>query len=270
MPFPRPIWHDRWLSVLGARSNGRPGYILGAKKRMTVPSRLALGIVAIAILPIDLPGRAAQAPPHLVRRTPVAAPAPVVPAGAIIPLEIKNTINSKTAYEGETVYCESIYPVTDGDRLVVPAHSFVKGSVTQIVRPGRIKGKAQLALRFESLTLPDGTTRPVNATVYSIAGTRLAESKVGEESTEPASGENAVAGGAEDAVIDATGLGGVSPLTAASQGVGGVMLMLVTRGKTIILRPGTTLEIQLTAPLNFAQPAAIPPQPKTKSASPSR
>jgi len=236
---------------------------------MNGSSRLALLVVAIAVIPVDPPGRAAQSPPHLVRRTPVAPTAPVVPVGAIIPLEIKNTINSKTAYEGETVYCESIYPVTGGDRLLIPAHSFVRGSVTQIVRPGRIKGKAQLALRFESLTLPDGTTRPINATVYSIAGSRLAESKVGEESTEPASGESAVAGGAEDAVIDATGLGGVSPLTAASQGVGGIMLMLVTRGKTIILRPGTTLEIQLTAPLNFAQPAAIPSQPKAKSVSPS-
>jgi hypothetical protein len=176
----------------------------------------------------------------------------VVPAGAIVPLELNNTINSRTAYIGEIVYCESIYPVTDGDRMCIPAHSYVRGTLTEVVRPGRLKGKAQLSLRFDSLTLPDGTTRPIQAKVFSIAGSRISESKTGEESAEKPEGEDVATGGATDAVIDASGLGSASPLAAASQGVGGLVLMLVTRGKTIILRPGTTLEIQLTAPLELS------------------
>jgi len=174
---------------------------------------------------------------------------PSVPIGTIIPLEIKNTINSRTAYVGEAVYCETIYPVTEGDRIVIPAHSYVKGTVTDVVRPGHVKGKAQLSLRFESITLPDGMTRSVQAKVFSLAGGRLSDSKAQEESAEPPDGESLAASGAGDAVIDASGLGGPSPLSVGAEGVGGLVLMLVSRGKTIILRPGTSLEIQLTAPL---------------------
>lgn len=194
---------------------------------------------------------AAQGQADASRRPDASAdPTLVVQSGTVIPLEIKNTINSRTAYVGESVYAESIYPVTDGDRLLIPAHSYVKGSVTDVVRPGRIKGKALLSLRFDSLTMPNGTTRPLQARVYSIAGCRLGDSKASEEAAEQAgSGETASA--AKDAVIDAGGLPGGSALSAASQGVGGIVLMLVTRGKTIILRPGTTLEIQLTFPVDF-------------------
>ncbi len=180
------------------------------------------------------------------------AAALVVPEGAIIPLELKNTIHSHTAYIGESVYCESIFPVTADDRILIPAHSFVLGTVTDVVQPGRVKGKAQISLLFDTITLPDGTTRPIKATVYSIAGTRLGTSKAGEESAQQPEGADLARSGAGDAVIDASGLGGSSPVSALSQGVGGLVVMLVTRGKDILLRPGTTLEIQLTEPLSFA------------------
>jgi len=199
----------------------------------------------------------------------VSAARPAVPVGTIIPLEIKNTINSRTAYVGEAVYCETIYPVTEGDRIAIPAHSFVKGTVTDVVRPGHVKGKAQLSLRFESITLPDGITRPLEAKVFSLAGARLSESKAQEESAEPADGQSMAASGAGDAVIDASGLGSPSPLSMGAEGVGGLVLMLVSRGKIIILRPGTTLEIELSAPLTLgssrashsARPAKSPPTP---------
>jgi hypothetical protein len=180
----------------------------------------------------------------------------LIPAGTIVPLEIKNTINSRTAYVGEVLYCETIYPVTKGDHILLPAHSFAKGLVTDVVRPGKVKGKAQLSLRFDSLTLPDGTTRPIQATVYSIAGCRLDNSKASEESADEPEGSEVTVSGAQEAVIDATGLGGANPISAASQGVGGLALMLVTRGKVITLRPGTTMEIQLTAPADFSPGSA--------------
>lgn len=140
--------------------------------------------------------RAAQSPSAHPSSSPSVASAPlIVPAGAIVPLEIKNTINSRTAYVGEAIYSETIYPVTEGDRILIPAHSFVRGSVTDLVRPGLVKGKAQLSLRFDTITLPDGTTRPLRAAVYSLAGCRLSNSKTGEESAEQADGEGMAAGG---------------------------------------------------------------------------
>lgn len=202
-------------------------------------------------------------------RANVSRPNRSVPAGTIIPLEIKNTINSRTAYVGEVVYCETIFPVTEGDRIGIPAHSFVKGTVTEVIRPGHVKGKAQLSLRFESIILPDGTTRPLAAKVFSIAGARLSEPKAQEESAEPSEGESLAASGAGDAVIDASGLGSPSLLSVGAEGVGGLVLMLISRGKTIILRPGTTLEVQLTSPLPLSALKAgrATRQPKSPPAS---
>jgi len=211
--------------------------------------RLLLSILFPALL-APPPAKAAQGQAS---RASSASASLAVPVGTIIPLEIKNTINSRTAYLGEAIYSETTYPVTQGDRILIPAHSYVKGSVTEVVRPGHIKGKAQLGLRFDSITLPDGTTRPLQAKVFSLAGSRLSDSKTEEESAEQAEGQDMAVSGAQDAVIDASGLGGASPISAVSEGVGGLVVMLVTRGKTILLRPGTTLEIQLTAALSFSR-----------------
>ena len=95
----------------------------------------------------------------------------VVPAETTIPLELRNTINSRTAYVGQAVYCETIYPITVGNRIVIPVGSYVKGRVTEVSRPGRVKGKAQLGIRFDSITLSNGTTRPLRATLSSYGGT---------------------------------------------------------------------------------------------------
>jgi hypothetical protein len=194
------------------------------------------------------------------------ASVPIVPQGTIIPLKINNTINSRSAYVGEAIYAETTFPVTGSDRMLIPAHSYVRGMVTDVVLPGRLMGKAQLGLRFTSLTLPDGLTRPIQCIVYSIAGTRLAKPKKGgEEPDEGGKVEADTTPSAEAAgsVIDASGLGGVSALSAASAGVSGLVLMLVSHNKEILLQPGTTLEIQLTSPLDFAvEPAKATGPPR--------
>ena len=182
----------------------------------------------------------------------------VVAAGTVIPLELKSTVNSRTAYEGQAVYCETIFPVGAGDRLLIPAGSYVRGEVTRVARPGKVSGKAQLGLHFQSIILPSGVTRSLAATLSSIGGARLEDAKKDREAEEAGSdkaGQNLAAQGAGDAVVDASGLGGGNPLMAASEGVGGLIVMLATRGRTIILRPGTTMEITLTAPLDLGRNA---------------
>jgi hypothetical protein len=181
-----------------------------------------------------------------------------VPAGTIVPLELKNTVNSRSAYEGQAVYCETIFPIVSGDRILIPAGSYVRGEVTRVARPGKVVGKAQLGLRFDSITLPSGVTRALSATLSSIGGTRLEDTKKEKEAEDAAgdkAGQGLAAQGATDAVVDASGLGGGNPLTAASEGVGGLIVMLATRGKTIILRPGTSMEITLTEPLDLGKNA---------------
>ena len=185
-----------------------------------------------------------------------AVPALIVPAGTIIPLELKNTVNSRTAYEGQAIYCVTLFPIAVADRMLIPAGSYVQGEVTQVTRPGKVTGKAQLSLRFDKVVLPTGVARPLSASLSSIGGSRLEDAKKdkeGDDATGDKAGQNLAAQGAADAVVDASGLGGGDPLMAATEGVGGLMVMLATRGKTIVLRPGTTMEITLREALDLGK-----------------
>jgi hypothetical protein len=190
----------------------------------------------------------------------------VVPTDTAIPLALKNTISSRTAFVGQTVYCETIYPIAVGNRIVIPVGSYVKGTVTEVRRPGRLKGKAQLGIRFDSLTLANGATRPLRATLSSYAGNgnqgfRREESKIEGESSKAED-----AGKVATTATQGTIIGGLSSrsgkgagIGALSGGVGGLVWVLATRGKEILLPPGTNLELQLATPLTFERDELEPP-----------
>jgi hypothetical protein len=227
--------------------------------------------VCLLILLGSLAGGSLLAGPQ--EKTPAASPRPqpddeeiTVPADTAIPLALTNTINSRTAYAGQGVYCETIYPITVGNRIVIPVGSYVKGAITQVVRPGRVKGKAQLGIRFDSLTLPNGTTRTLRATLSAYAGNneqgfKRQEGKIEGESSKGKDAGEIAASGTQGAIIGAVagrsakGAG----MGAAAGGVGGLILVLATRGKEIILPSGTNLELQLTLPLTFRRDEVPPP-----------
>ena len=182
----------------------------------------------------------------------------VVPVETAIPLSLKNTINSRTAFAGQAIYCETIYPITVGNRIVIPVGSYVKGAVTQVIRPGRVKGKAQVGIRFESITLPNGTTRPLRASLSSYGGTGEEGFKRQESKIEGASSKGEDAGKVATTATEGTIIGGLSSrsvkgagIGALSGGLGGLIWVLATRGREVLLPPGTSLELQLSSPLTF-------------------
>lgn len=199
-----------------------------------------------------------------------ADPQIVLPAETTIPLSLTNTINTRTAAEGDGVYCQTIYPVTVGNRIVIPAHSYVKGVLTRVVRPKRVKGKAEIRMRFVSLTLPNGTTRSLRAVISSFNGS----GKEGFNHQEPAiqgessKGEDAgkiaetTITGAEIGTIAGAAGGNVGKglgIGSAAGAAGGLIWMLATRGKDIVLPEGTNFEVKLLAPISFYNDELEPP-----------
>jgi len=84
-----------------------------------------------------------------------AAPQPsdfTVQTGTKVPLSLINSISTKHSAEGDRVYLETVFPVLVNGRIVVPVGSYVAGTVTKVKRPGRVRGKAELFIRFDSLT----------------------------------------------------------------------------------------------------------------------
>ncbi len=216
------------------------------------------------------------APATSVPAAPVESPAAVdnskivVPADTVIPMILINPINTKSAYVGEAIYCESIYPITVRNHIIIPKGSSIRGTVTEVIRPGRVKGRAQLGLRFDELILPNGTTRHLRATLAGMGseGDDKFKPKEGQIEGRGSKGEDVgkvvgttlpgaelgtIVGAAKGAPLEGLGIG--SAVGAAT----GVAWILASRGKDIVLPHGTSLDLQLSLPVNFDREEVEPP-----------
>src|SRR5205085_9426274 len=90
--------------------------------------------------------------------------------GTKVPLGLINSVSTKHSIEGDRVYLETVFPVLVNGRIVVPVGSYVAGTVTQVKKPGRVKGRGELYVRFDSLTLPNGVTRNFHGRIGAMDG----------------------------------------------------------------------------------------------------
>jgi hypothetical protein len=185
----------------------------------------------------------------------------VVP-GTRIPLSLINSVSTKHAAEGDRVYLESVFPILVDGRMVIPPGSYVAGTVTQVKRPGRMKGRGELYLRFDSLTLPNGVTRDFRARVGALDGRASeeldkAEGKIKSEGDKGGDAQKvgeATAAGASIGAISGSvagrpGMGvGIGAAAGAAAALVGV---LASRGPDAVLAKGTTLEMVLDRPVIF-------------------
>src|SRR5579863_5256901 len=91
-----------------------------------------------------------------------------IPQGSHVALRMVNSISTRTAKEGDYVYMRTATPIAAEDGIVVPEGSYVQAVVIRSLRSGRVKGKAELAIRIETLTLPGGHVVKVNPHLASV------------------------------------------------------------------------------------------------------
>src|SRR5580692_7546443 len=77
-----------------------------------------------------------------------------VEAGTRIPLGLINSVSTKHSAAGDRIYLETVFPIVIDSHIVIPPGSYVTGTVTEVKRPGRVKGRGELYVRFDSITLP--------------------------------------------------------------------------------------------------------------------
>jgi type IV secretion system protein VirB10 len=175
----------------------------------------------------------------------------VVPAGTKLPLVLHNAITTRNAKPGDGVYLETLFPITQDNRIIIPAGSYVQGEILEAKRPGRVKGVGELRIRLNTMILPNGYTVDFNA-VPTNAGTGGNES-VGEEGKLKGDSDKA---GDVGTVVKTTGIGAgigaVATRTAKGAGIGagagaavGLATVLLTRGPELQLPRGTTLDVSL-------------------------
>jgi type IV secretion system protein VirB10 len=188
----------------------------------------------------------------------------MVETGTRIPLSMINSISTRYATPGDRVYLETAFPIVVNGKIVIPAGSYVMGTITSTKRPGKVKGRGEFYLRFDSLTLPNGVTRDFHATVSGLDGRASEElnkkegaiKSEGTKSTDARTiGETAASGAAIGAL--AGGLAGSAGLGAgigaAAGAAAGLATVLFTRGPDAVLAKGTTVEMVLDRQLNYGE-----------------
>jgi hypothetical protein len=201
----------------------------------------------------------AQSPPQPPQ--PAASTELVIPAGTKVPVALKHAISTKGAREGDPIYAETTFPVVLNDRVLIPANTYVQGRISNIKRPGRIKGRAEVLIHFTTMIYPSGYTVLLPGAIENVPGAENTNMK-GEEGTIQQSGSKAkdvgtVASTASTgAVIGGLSQGGKGALVgAAAGGVVGTAIALLTRGNDVRLESGTTLEmvIQRSIPVDSSR-----------------
>jgi len=172
-----------------------------------------------------------------------------IPPGSHVLLKFVNSISTRTARPGDFVYLRTASPVVENGQIVVPVDSYVQGVVTQSKRAGRVSGRAELALRIESLTLPSGKVVRVNPHLNSVdsGGTdqRVKEGGVQQGSSKgedagtvaKTTGAGAAIGGLADRSWKGAGIG------AGAGGAVGLATVLLTRGREVDLTQGSTVDV---------------------------
>jgi type IV secretion system protein VirB10 len=202
----------------------------------------------LALLPLGLVAADPQVPAEF-----------IVKAGTKIPLSLVSSLNTKRSLPGDRVYLETAFPVALNGRMVIPKGSYVAGTVTDVKRAGKVKGKSELFLRFDSLTLPNGVTRDFRSRLDSAGGHDVdrQEGKIQGDSDKAGDartvGETAGAGSTIGSIAGAAaghaGIGaGIGAIGGAAAGLAAV---LATRGPDLILEKGTTVEMVLDRDLRY-------------------
>lgn len=124
-----------------------------------------------------------------------APPPPSAPAGTAFAITVNAQVSSRTGRVGDPVSATVTNPVRDEQgRVVIPAGSVIRGTVTELSAPDRTGGGGRIRLTFTSVVV-DGESYPINA-VASDLPTRVTETvtKSG-ESTLSRAGKGAILGG---------------------------------------------------------------------------
>jgi type IV secretion system protein VirB10 len=190
---------------------------------------------------------------------PAALGAAEIPQGAHVLLRMMNSVSTRTARAGDSVYLQTVSPIAAAGRIIVPAGSYVNGTVAEAKRSGRVTGRAEIAIRIDTLTLPSGTVAKISPHLASVDSENSDQRVVGKENNIQQGGSKmhdlgriailagagAAIGGTADRSWQGAGIG------AATGGAVGLATVLLTRGREVELRAGSTFDVVFDRPITL-------------------
>lgn len=166
-----------------------------------------------------------------------------VPAGTTLPVILETSVGSDTSRREERIDARLSSAVVVHGVTVVPEGSTVRGVVTDATRSGRVKGRAHVALRFDTL-MPRGSDDRYDIRTSAVGRTAASTKK--KDAFE-------IGGGAAGGALIGALIGGKkgAAIGTAAGGGAGTAVVLSTRGKEIHLPRGSALTLRLTEPVKI-------------------
>jgi hypothetical protein len=180
----------------------------------------------------------------------LAASAADIPAGEHVLLRMVNSVSTRTAKAGDQVYLQTASPIAAGGQILVPVGTYVQGTVQESKRSGRVKGRAEIALHLETLTFASGQAFKIAPHLASVDSGPTGQTIDNEGAIKQSSTKLKDAG--RIAILAGTGaaIGGIATRSWTGAGIGGaaggavgLATVLLTRGKEVDLRAGSTLDV---------------------------
>lgn len=162
----------------------------------------------------------------------------VVPVGQLMDVRLQTTLSSATATREQRFEATTAVDLMQGDRVLIPAGSTVRGIVSSADKAGNIDRTGRLTLAFDQIVV-NGREYPLRAMATEVFESRGILDE----------GKTVGTAGAVGAIVGGI-LGGVKgALIGAAVGTGGVIA--ATEGKDIELPQGTIVRIRLDSPLEL-------------------
>jgi hypothetical protein len=166
-----------------------------------------------------------------------------IPAGTVLPLRVTRGFGSDISRVEDAVSATLTRSITIGGRTVLRAGSVATGYVAEATRPGKVKGRGRVAVRFTRIK-PASESETYDMRTRSWVAVAPATKKKDALTI----GIPAAGGAAVGAIVDGKKGAGIG---AAIGGGAGTAAVLTTRGKEVRIGRGAVLNVRLTSPLTI-------------------
>jgi hypothetical protein len=186
-----------------------------------------------------------------------------VPAETEVKVQVLSGIHTQINHVNDPVIAEVLKPVFVQGMLALPPGSLLDGHITMIRNAGHMRRSAELGMRFDRITLPDGQEKPVAAVLAALEHPEMLDIHLDPEghltsnrftSWRTLTGGFAALGTYGALKVAAVGSAGAS----LALPIGGVALIsyetLWHRGREVNMPPDTPCRLRLNYPLTVHIP----------------
>jgi hypothetical protein len=161
-----------------------------------------------------------------------------VPAGTEFDVRLGQSLSSSTNLVEDRFEATTMVDLRDGDRVIVPAGSAMRGVVSSVTKAGRVERTGKLTVAFDQVTI-NKRAYPIRGTVTQALESEGIKGEAGKIGA--GAGVGAIIGGI---------LGGLKGAMAGIL-IGGGGTIAATEGKDVDLPAGTVLRVRLDSGMNL-------------------